>query len=125
MFFRTIANILLVALMAPWISQLSVYIDFKINQEYIAEFLCIEKDNPISVCNGNCNLKEELNKSTENPDKNPPAVPAVKLEWVVLPDEGNDADDHRLEVYLANTLISTIGNTLAGFSFGLLRPPQL
>lgn len=43
-----------------------VWINFKANQEYIANNLCIEKDIEESTCNGSCHLKEELDKVEES-----------------------------------------------------------
>jgi hypothetical protein len=46
-----------------------VWIDFKINQEYIAANLCIEKDIEESTCKGSCHLKKELDKVETNKGK--------------------------------------------------------
>lgn len=47
---------------------LLVFAYFNINQSYIANFLCINKDKPNQECNGKCFLKIELNKQHENED---------------------------------------------------------
>lgn len=39
-----------------------VYIDFKINQVYIAANDCIEKDLEVNTCQGSCHLKQEIKK---------------------------------------------------------------
>lgn len=41
-------------------------IDYAVNQDYIAEFLCINKDKPELECNGKCHLKKELQKTQED-----------------------------------------------------------
>jgi len=46
-------------------SRIYVLVDFKINQEYIAENLCEKKDEPESCCEGKCHLAEELNEIEE------------------------------------------------------------
>ena len=38
---------------------------FQLNQDYIAEVLCINKDKPIAMCNGQCFLKQKLNLGEE------------------------------------------------------------
>ncbi len=48
-----------------------VLISFKINQDFIAEFLCINKDVPESNCNGCCHLKKELDEQHENKESLP------------------------------------------------------
>ncbi len=37
-----------------------IYLNFKVNQEFIAANLCVEKDLEESTCNGNCQLKKSL-----------------------------------------------------------------
>lgn len=42
------------------------YVEYIINQDYIAEFLCINKDKPKLECKGKCQLVKELEKQREN-----------------------------------------------------------
>lgn len=49
-------------------------IEYELHKDYIAEFLCINKNEPIMACHGQCHLKKELAKAqqeehstTENP----------------------------------------------------------
>lgn len=37
-----------------------IYVNFKVNQEFIAANLCVEKEIEESTCNGNCQLKKSL-----------------------------------------------------------------
>lgn len=39
-----------------------VLVEFKMNQDFIAENLCVEKEIIESTCNGKCQLKKELKK---------------------------------------------------------------
>ncbi len=48
--------------------------NYLINQDYIAEFLCINKDKPELECNGKCYLAEQLKKASEEKEKNLPAI---------------------------------------------------
>lgn len=48
--------------------------NYLINQDYIAEFLCINKDKPALECNGKCYLAEQLKKASEEKEKNLPAI---------------------------------------------------
>lgn len=48
------------ALMVP-----IVYIDFKLNQDYIARVLCINRDKPEMKCNGHCILMQKLKKARQ------------------------------------------------------------
>lgn len=47
------------------------YIEFALNQDYIAEFLCINKDKPKLECNGKCYLAQELKKEQKSEQKTP------------------------------------------------------
>ena len=42
------------------------YVEYVLNQDYIAEFLCINKDKPKLQCNGKCHLVKEIEKQQEN-----------------------------------------------------------
>ncbi|MEM9022331.1 MAG: hypothetical protein AAGB22_01220 [Bacteroidota bacterium] len=62
-----------VALLRP----VAPYLDYFINQEYIAEVLCINKDKPYLLCQGQCHLMMELNEVQDTPDD--PDLPAVPI----------------------------------------------
>lgn len=38
------------------------YVEYVLNQNYIAEFLCINKDKPELICNGKCHLMKQIEK---------------------------------------------------------------
>ena len=52
------------------------YVEYILNQDYIAEFLCINKDKPELQCNGKCHLI----KASEKQQKNEPKGLRVLLE---------------------------------------------
>ena len=45
------------------------YIEYVLNQDYIAEFLCINKDKPELQCNGKCHLVKQIEKQQKNEPK--------------------------------------------------------
>ncbi|MBX3044125.1 MAG: hypothetical protein KIT33_04380 [Candidatus Kapabacteria bacterium] len=45
---------------------ITYYLLFKINQNYFAENLCVEKDIPENSCQGCCQLQESINETEEN-----------------------------------------------------------
>ena len=57
-------------LMVPFI-----YLDFNLRRDYIAEVLCINRDEPIAVCNGQCYLASQLSKTQGQQEKEKSAVP--------------------------------------------------
>ena len=40
-----------------------VYLSFKVHQDYISNYLCIEKDIPKNTCKGKCQLKESISEN--------------------------------------------------------------
>jgi hypothetical protein len=74
-----ISIVLLSAFLYQTGSKLVVLINFKINQDFIAKNLCVKKEIEDNDCEGNCCLKESLEKAekTENPTPN---IPKEKAE---------------------------------------------
>lgn len=64
--------ILILSFFGSQISKLSIYVNFKINQDFIAEVLCINKDKPMSTCNGKCYLSKQLKEREEQEEKQTP-----------------------------------------------------
>jgi hypothetical protein len=51
---------------------LIIFVSFKLNQDYIAKNLCVEKDVEGSTCKGCCQLKKKLNEQQEQKKELPP-----------------------------------------------------
>lgn len=71
MFRKALSLLLLVAFLLPQFSTVWILLRFKLNQEYIAETLCINLDKPETLCSGKCylfsQLKQEEKKVKETP----------------------------------------------------------
>lgn len=50
---------------------------FIVNQDYIAEFFCVNQDKPELECNGKCYLMQKLEKQNEEKRQN---IPAISME---------------------------------------------
>ncbi|WP_068472816.1 hypothetical protein [Saccharicrinis aurantiacus] len=50
----------------------TIFLSFKLNQDYIAKNLCIEKDIEESSCKGCCQLKKKQNQQKETDKQNIP-----------------------------------------------------
>ncbi|MDG3582595.1 hypothetical protein PSF86_09350 [Galbibacter sp. CAA-3] len=48
--------------------------DYVINQDYIAEYLCINKDKPEMHCNGKCYLMQMLEEQNSSKKQNLPPI---------------------------------------------------
>ena len=57
-------SMLLSTLMVPLI-----YLDFSVRRDYIAKVLCIERDEPMTVCGGSCYLSGQLKRVAEQQEK--------------------------------------------------------
>ena len=71
---------MITAMMLPNLTKIGVLIDFKINQDFIAEALCINKSEPMTVCSGQCYLSEQLKKTKEQEEKRVPTSNKKSLE---------------------------------------------
>lgn len=66
----------LLVLIQP-MNKLIIFISFKINQEYIAKNLCVNRDEPITVCYGKCQLTKKI-KEQEKKEKEYPQIALQK-----------------------------------------------
>ena len=65
--------------MLPNLIEFGIFLDFKINQDFIARVLCINKENEASKCNGKCYLAAQLKKVEEEEKKQAPLKKEEKL----------------------------------------------
>jgi hypothetical protein len=65
------------------------YLDYFVNYEYISEVLCINKEKPLSTCNGKCYLSQQLKEvqETEKQDKKIPTVEQERTPMIVYKTE--------------------------------------
>ena len=63
---KGILCLLFLATLLQAFSKVVIYIDFKINENYIAANLCENKARPQLHCNGKCQLSKQLKKDEEN-----------------------------------------------------------
>ena len=65
------------------------YLDYFVNYEYISEALCINKEKPMSTCNGKCYLSQQLKEAqqTEKQDKKIPTVEQERIPMIVYNSE--------------------------------------
>ena len=52
-------------LLVPSLSNVFIYLNFKIHQEEIAKTLCIQREMKENKCNGHCFLSKQLKKAAE------------------------------------------------------------
>jgi hypothetical protein len=66
---KTITIGLLVALISSNFSRFFIYAGFELNQKYIAENLCVNKNRPWMHCNGHCYFMRKIKQAEENEKK--------------------------------------------------------
>lgn len=66
---RVVAILLLFTIHIQPISNGVIVLDFILNQEYVKEFLCINKEQPELQCNGKCHLSKQLENNTPNKEQ--------------------------------------------------------
>ena len=68
--------------MLPNLTKIGILIDFNINRDFIAAVLCINKEKPMTMCNGKCYLSEQLKKAEEQEEQQAPTSKKERLEIV-------------------------------------------
>lgn len=76
--FTAIAFILLLS--AQCIFKLTIITYFQTNRDYIAEVLCINKEKPMTMCNGQCFLERNLSIADDDTPKQSPTTSKLSVE---------------------------------------------
>jgi hypothetical protein len=78
-------------LSAQCIFKLSIITYFEANREYIAEVLCINKEEPMTVCHGQCFLDRNLSLVEEQSTQEPANV-KLQIETIVFVSHSSDIE---------------------------------
>ena len=101
---KTITSIALVLLMSlQCFYKLGVLTYFELNRDYIAEILCINKEEPITMCYGQCFLDKNLDLADDSADD---AVPAARQQIdfpLFLVSESNYRFDSKIKFVRAHS----------------------
>ena len=71
---------MLIAVLLPNLTKIGILVNFKINQDFIAEVLCVDREKPMSICKGKCYLSERLKEAEEQEEKQAPTSKKERLE---------------------------------------------
>jgi hypothetical protein len=69
---------LLFSMLLQSFSKIVIWIEFKMNQEYIAKNLCVQKEVEDNCCQGSCHLKEKMEEDDKNQDTQSGELKIVK-----------------------------------------------
>ncbi len=100
-----------------------IYVEFKLNQDYIAEVLCINKDVPDSDCHGCCQLKKEISEQEEQKHEEEAVRTGEKLLWTVNNDEAFCFS--LAETYVEVPLKPYCSHPYSMIPFDIFHPPQV
>jgi len=78
----SIAFILLLS--AQCIFKLTIITYFQANRDYIAEVLCVNKEKPMTMCNGQCFLDRNLSLADDETPKQAPTTTKLSVEAPVF-----------------------------------------
>ena len=105
-------------------TQVLTYLNFKINQDYIAKELCENKEVPKMNCNGKCYLAKQLAKQEKEEEEKAPVEQRVKLDMLycyefTLTQEG-------INIPLLTSGLTDIHNDALqnGYRGKIFQPPQ-
>ena len=101
-----------------------VLLNFYMNRDYIAEFLCIERDQPESTCNGSCHLEEQLEETNEPAESHSPREQLRFEANLYCQSLFNGLPEGRTLYSYKSFTPQVIGEELSGFPAGILDPPQ-
>jgi len=119
----TTVIILLICLFASTFSQWILIACFDLNENFITEEFCINKNNPASHCNGHCYLNRELNKE-EKP--NNPLNTASKEKFEIQLFCINPLHNLNINFCIINRLYPVVQNfTQQEFCKAFFHPPSM
>ncbi|RZK14866.1 MAG: hypothetical protein EOO86_17825 [Pedobacter sp.] len=112
---------MLSALIASNFSRVFVYAGFEVNQKYISEKLCENKDKPWMNCNGKCFLAKKL-KQAEEKEKKQERENLRSQHMEALPNAASNFTFLRTAVktlYPERKVLNTVHRT-----FSIFQPPK-
>lgn len=71
---------LIIAFLVQTTNQLWIWAAFKINQDFIAATICINRFDAVPICKGSCYLEQQLASNREQQDK----LPDLKTKEITL-----------------------------------------
>ena len=95
---------------------------FQLNQQFIADVLCINKEKPALQCHGKCYLKKKLEVADIPGEAPSSAAGKEKLEIAVYLISRYDLD-LRIATEVQTPNFPSVNLTPAGFQSTLFRPP--
>ncbi len=114
---------LLFSMLLQSFSKIVIWIEFKMNQEFIAKNLCVQKEVEDNCCQGSCHLKEKMEEDDKNQDAQNSNVKTLKE--IQLFHENSICLLLHCPLTLENVYVSFQKKHLPTFTKGIFHPPNL
>jgi hypothetical protein len=121
---RFLSWIILFALQMPLVNQWGAVAYYRVNQDYIAKNLCVNRDKPKMNCNGQCYLAKQL-KAQEEKESKTANERLEKLPEIILTFQEINQSPALPNLILFQNQVPFHYISLHGIDlqFGLIKPP--
>lgn len=109
-------------LLVPSLSNIFIYLNFKVHQEEITKTLCVQREMKNNICNGHCYLSKQLKKAAEKEKKEAENL-KEKQELVYLKTILENPDSLINITEKTRALISSLCDKQNSISLSIFRPP--
>lgn len=79
---KALSIALILAILLPHLAKVGIWIEYKFNQDFISEVLCINKDRPMLNCDGKCYLSQKLKEAEATEQQSAPPTSQEKHDQV-------------------------------------------
>ncbi len=121
---RCFAILLISCLHAQPAVNISVWIDFLANNEYIKEVLCINKKKPKLSCNGKCYLMQQLKEQQSEQEQELPQLVHSNYEFVFFSFRENVLEK-RTRIYKENNFSPHTQQYAYLLNWDVFHPPRV
>lgn len=123
---RLFSVLVIFSILLPDLVKVGILIDFALRQDYIAEALCIRKEEPMNLCNGKCYLAQQLEKAREEQRQDVPLPLNERLE-ILFCQEAHHYVSSTVEILCAQPGPTGYGEAgvPARFAVEIFRPPEV
>ena len=123
---RLLCFLLLGAIVYSQSSKLVVYLNFKVNQEYISKELCENREVPKMNCNGKCYLAKQLQKQEKKEkEEKAPIKQRIKIDALCFLKKPAQNLLVLYKLKEKNILFNSIDEPKKGYLTKVFQPPQI
>ncbi len=116
-------SILLLLTLATSFSKWALIAEYRLNQKYIAEKLCINRTKPKSCCAGKCYLGKQLNTDEQGSSKGMPSTGKEKMDIQLFCEKQGKVASFSPGIFLIHHSI-LVNLIPQGICKGCFHPPQ-